>query len=135
LTATIVDGHFGESPGCPFSLWPSISATAVAGDCRTETLLAAALIVFAGYTLFGVTGFGASPITVPVLAHLPLPFVLAGLFDGRDLWLAIGVLLPVAWAGVWTGKRVHMRLAPATVARIVGAGLLVSGASLIVRAL
>ena len=44
----------------------------------TETLLLAALIVFAGYTVFGVTGFGASPLTVPVLAHfLPLPFVLS----------------------------------------------------------
>src|SRR6266540_1839280 len=54
-----------------------ISAIVVAGDGRTETLLLAALIVFAGYTAFGVTGFGASPITVPVLAHfLPLPFVL-----------------------------------------------------------
>ena len=241
----------------------------------TETLLLAALIVFAGYTVFGVTGFGASPITVPVLAHvLPLPFVLslaaaldlgsaavlgvhtrkqadvrellvlapftiiglalgvtllvrlprnatllalgvfvcgyalyimlhggprrplgrawaapaglasgvlgalfgvggppyvvyiagriadttaqratislmvalnvglrvaafaiAGLFTGRDLWLAIGVLLPVAWAGVWTGNRVHTHVAPAKVVRIVGAVLLFSGASLIARAL
>ena len=244
-------------------------------DGRTETLLLAALIVFAGYTVFGVTGFGASPITVPVLAHvLPLPFVLslaaaldlgsaavlgvhtrkqadvrellvlapftiiglalgvtllvrlprnatllalgvfvcgyalyimlhggprrplgrawaapaglasgvlgalfgvggppyvvyiagripdttaqratislmvalnvglrvaafaiAGLFTGRDLWLAIGVLLPVAWAGVWTGNRVHTHVAPAKVVRIVGAVLLFSGASLIARAL
>jgi hypothetical protein len=28
-------------------------------------------------------------------------FAIAGLFTGRDLWLAIGSLLPVAWAGVW----------------------------------
>jgi len=221
-------------------------------------LLLAALIVFAAYTVFGVTGFGASPITVPVLAHfLPLPFVLslaaaldlgsaaalgvhtkkqadvrellvlapftiiglalgvfvcgyalyimvhrgprrplgrawaapagllsgvlgalfgvggppyviyiagripdptaqratisqmvalnvglrvaafaiAGLFTGRDLWLAIGLLLPVAWAGVWTGNRVHVHVAPAKVVRIVGAVLLFSGASLIARAL
>jgi hypothetical protein len=238
-------------------------------------LLLAALIVFVGYTVFGVTGFGASPITVPVLAHvLPLPFVLslaaaldlgsaaalgvhtkkeadvrellvlvpftiiglalgvtllvslprdatllalgifvcayalyvllhrgprrrlgrvwaapagllsgvlgalfgvggpayvayitgripdttvqratisqmvvlnvglrvvafamAGLFSSRDLWLAIGLLLPVAWAGVWTGNRVHVRVAPAMVVRIVGAVLFFSGASLIARAL
>ncbi|PYN01621.1 MAG: sulfite exporter TauE/SafE family protein [Candidatus Rokuibacteriota bacterium] len=238
-------------------------------------MLLAALIVFVGYTVFGVTGFGASPITVPVLAHfLPLPFVLslaaaldlgsaavlgvhtekqadvrellvlapftivglalgvtllvslprdatlfalgvfvcgyalyimlhrgprrplgrawavpagllsgvlgalfgvggppyvvyiagripdttaqratislmvalnvglrvaafaiAGLFTGRDLWLAIRLLLPVAWAGVWTGNRVHMGMAPATLARIVGAVLFGSGASLIVRTL
>src|SRR5436189_5156372 len=60
-------------------------------DGRTETLLLAALIVFAGYTVFGATGFGASPITIPVLAHvLPLPFVLslAALLD-----LASGVAL------------------------------------------
>lgn len=241
----------------------------------TQTLLLAAVIVFAGYTAFGVTGFGASPITVPVLAHvLPLPFVLtlaaaldlgsgaalgvhtkrdadvrellllvpftmvglalgvtllvrlprdatllalglfvcgyalyvmlhrgsrrplgrvwavpagvlsgvigalfgvggppyvvyltgriadararratislmvvvnvglrvaafavAGLFAHRDLWVAIGLLLPVAWAGVWTGNRIHGRLAPATVVRIVGAVLLLSGASLIARTL
>src|SRR5438309_3440329 len=251
-----------------------IFAAVVPGDCRTEPLLPAALIVFAGYTVFGVTGFGASPITVPVLAHfLPLPFVLslaaaldlasaaalgvhtkkqadvrellvlapftiiglalgvtllvrlprdatllalggfrcgyalyimlhrgrrrplgrawaapagllsgvlgalfgvggpsyvgfiagripdptaqratmsqmvalnvgprvaafaiAGLFTGRDLWLAIGVLLPVAWTGVWAGNRMHMRVAPTKVVRIVGEVLLFSGASLIARA-
>ena len=54
------------------------SSVRVPGDCRTETLLLAALIVFAGYTVFGVTRFGASPITVHVLAHfLPLSFVLS----------------------------------------------------------
>ena len=35
-------------------------------------------MIFVGYLVFGVTGFGASPITIPVLVHfLPLPFVLA----------------------------------------------------------
>ena len=62
-------------------------------------------------------------------------FAIAGLFTGRDLWLAIGLLLPVAWAGVWTGNRVHMGMAPAKVVRIVGAALLGSGASLIARTL
>jgi len=240
-----------------------------------DTLLLAALVVFVGYTVFGVTGFGASPITVPVLAHLlPLPFVLtlaaaldlgaaaalgvrtkhqahgrellvlapftliglalgvtllvrlprdatllalgifvcayalyilldrrprralgrawavpagllsgvigalfgaggppyviyiagrvpdptaqratislmvvlnvglrvavfalAGLFTGRELWRAIGLLLPIAWAGVWMGNRVHTRLVPSTIVRIVAAVLLFSGASLIARAL
>src|SRR5262247_4074950 len=43
-----------------------------------ETLILVALVVFVGYTIFGATGFGASPITIPVLAHvLPLPFVLS----------------------------------------------------------
>ena len=62
-------------------------------------------------------------------------FAIAGLFSGRDLWIAIGVLLPVAWAGVWAGHRVHVRMAPATVERVVGAVLLFSGASLIARTL
>src|SRR5499426_2840483 len=49
-----------------------------------ETLILVALVVFVGYTIFGATGFGASPITIPVLAHvLPLTFVisLAALLD------------------------------------------------------
>jgi uncharacterized membrane protein YfcA len=48
---------------------------------------------------------------------------------------AIGLLLPVAWAGVWAGHRVHVRMAPATVVRVVGAVLMLSGVSLTVRAL
>jgi uncharacterized protein len=47
-------------------------------------LILVALVVFAGYMVFGVTGFGASPITIPVLVHLlPLTFVLAlaGILD------------------------------------------------------
>src|SRR5262245_48564265 len=30
-----------------------------------ETLILVALVVFVGYTIFGATGFGASPITIP----------------------------------------------------------------------
>jgi uncharacterized protein len=62
-------------------------------------------------------------------------FAIAGLFADRDLWIAIGLLLPVAWAAVWAGNRVHVRMAPATVVRVVGAVLLFSGAALIARAL
>jgi len=62
-------------------------------------------------------------------------FAIAGVLSGRDLWLAIGLLLPVAWAGVWTGNRLHTRVAAVTVVRIVAAVLLASGASLIARAL
>jgi uncharacterized membrane protein YfcA len=49
-----------------------------------EALIFAAVVIFAGYLVFGVTGFGASPITIPVLVHvLPLVFVLplAALLD------------------------------------------------------
>jgi uncharacterized membrane protein YfcA len=44
-------------------------------------------------------------------------------------------LLPVAWAGVFVGHRMHVRVAPATVARVIAAALLFSGATLIVRTL
>ena len=30
-----------------------------------ETLIAVALVILVGYTIFGATGFGASPITIP----------------------------------------------------------------------
>jgi hypothetical protein len=34
---------------------------------------------------------------------------------------------------VWTGNRVHVRLAPAVIARIIGTVLFVTGAILIIR--
>src|SRR5437660_4219984 len=87
-------------------------------------LLLAALIVFAAYTVFGVTGFGVSPITVPVLAHfLPLPFVLS-LAAALDLGSA-------AVLGVHTRKQADVRellvLAPFT---MIGLAL---GVTLLVR--
>jgi uncharacterized membrane protein YfcA len=62
-------------------------------------------------------------------------FALAGLLASPPLWLAVTVLLPVAWAGVWAGHRAHLRLAPATASRIVAAALLMAGAALIARTL
>jgi uncharacterized membrane protein YfcA len=64
-----------------------------------------------------------------------LAFALAGLLASATLWLAVAILLPVAWAGVWAGHRAHLRLAPATAARIVAATLFVAGATLIARTL
>ena len=52
-------------------------------DAPAATLAGVAIIAI-GYILFGVTGFGASLITIPMLSHFyPLPFVLvlAGLLD------------------------------------------------------
>jgi uncharacterized protein len=62
-------------------------------------------------------------------------FALAGLLGSPTLWLAVAVLLPVAWAGVWAGHRVHLRLAPATAARIIAATLFVAGAAIVARTL
>src|SRR5262245_27481079 len=61
-------------------------------------------------------------------------FALAGLFASRALWTAVALLLPVAWLGVWAGHHAHVRAAPATTARIIGAVLLLTGITLIVRA-
>jgi uncharacterized membrane protein YfcA len=62
-------------------------------------------------------------------------FALAGFLVSRALWVAVAVLLPVAWIGVWVGHRVHIRVAAATLARAVSALLFVSGAVLIIRTL
>ena len=62
-------------------------------------------------------------------------FALAGLLVSPALWMAVAALLPVAWTGVWVGHRVHVRIAPETVARAVSGLLLVSGAALIIRTL
>ena len=61
-------------------------------------------------------------------------FAVAGLLASTSLWLAVAGLLPVAWAGVWAGHRAHLRLAPASAARIIAAALFLAGATLIARA-
>ena len=62
-------------------------------------------------------------------------FAVAGLLVSPALWVAVACLLPVAWAGVWVGHRVHVRVAPATVARAVSATLFATGAVLVARTL
>jgi uncharacterized membrane protein YfcA len=60
-------------------------------------------------------------------------FALAGLLLARALWLAVLLLLPVAWAGVWLGNRVHGSVPPALMARLIGGTLFITGAALIAR--
>ena len=62
-------------------------------------------------------------------------FAVAGLLFTRNLWTAVGLLLPVAWIGVWVGHRIQLRVAPAMLARVIALALFVTGASLIVRTL
>jgi uncharacterized protein len=64
-----------------------------------------------------------------------IAFALAGLLVSTSLWLAVALLLPVAWAGVWAGHRAHLHLAPATAARIIAAALFMAGAALVARTL
>lgn len=90
-----------------------------------EVLLLAPLLVFAGYVVFGVTGFGAAPVIIPVLAHfVPLADAVAfctildlasGLMlgyhvrrhadRGELLWL-----LPFSLAGVALGVTLLVKL-------------------------
>jgi len=60
-------------------------------------------------------------------------FALAGLLVSRALWITVMAALPVAWAGLWAGNRLHLRMAPAVIARIIAAVLFVMGAALVVR--
>ena len=60
-------------------------------------------------------------------------FALAGLLGSRTLWTMVAILLPVAWAGVWAGHRVHVRLPPIVIARIIGSVLFVTGVTIILR--
>ena len=60
-------------------------------------------------------------------------FALTGLLLSRALWIAVMLLLPVAWAGVWVGNRAHVSVTPTMMARVIGAALFLTGAALIVR--
>lgn len=60
-------------------------------------------------------------------------FALAGLLLSRSLWIAAALLLPVAFAGLWLGNRAHVSVAPATMSRMIGAALFLTGAALIIR--
>jgi uncharacterized membrane protein YfcA len=60
-------------------------------------------------------------------------FALTGLLLSRALWIAVMLLLPVAWAGVWVGNRAHVSVTPAMMACVIGAALFLTGAALIVR--
>jgi uncharacterized protein len=88
-------------------------------------LLLVPVVIFAAYLVFGITGFGASPITIPVLVHfLPLTFVLslAALLDlGSALALAVRtrrqadsrellMLLPFTLLGLALGVTLLIRL-------------------------
>jgi uncharacterized membrane protein YfcA len=94
-------------------------------DLPLHVLVAVPLIVLAGYTVFGATGFGSNIISVPALAHFfPLTFVvpLATATDTfaatstairlRKLvaWREFGRLLPAMGIGIALGASVLLNL-------------------------
>lgn len=108
----------------------------------------------AGGVLGALFGMGGPPYVAYIMGRVPNPaaqratisqmvilnvglrvvvFAIAGLLGSPSLWTAVACLLPVAWAGVWVGNRVHVRVASTTAARIIGAALFLVGAALIVR--
>jgi uncharacterized membrane protein YfcA len=93
--------------------------------------------------VFFLAGRGAGPTeiraTMPVIfmfttvARIVL-FIAAGLYSPAAL-VAAAALLPVMALGVWTGHHLHLNLSRETVIRVMGGLLVISGVSLIVRAL
>jgi len=106
-------------------------------------IISAAFSVGGPLYILYLTGRGASPdevrATVPVIFIFTtivriVMFAVAGLFT-REVLLAAACLLPVMVAGVWCGHRLHARFSREEVIRVIGALLVGSGASLIIRAL
>jgi uncharacterized protein len=126
------------------------------GPARPLSRLWAAPAGVLGGVIGALFGIGGPPYVVYITGRLPDPavqratisqmvivnvglrvvaFAIAGILLSRALWIAVMVLLPVAGVGLWVGNRVHLSVAPATMARVIGAVLFVTGAALIVRAL
>lgn len=93
--------------------------------------------------VFFLTGRGATPTqiraTMPVVFMFTtvvriVLFALAGLYAPASLLAALA-LLPLLALGLWTGHHLHLNLSRATLVRIIGALLVLSGLSLVVRAL
>src|SRR5262245_36564414 len=126
------------------------------GPARRLSRLWAAPAGVLGGILGALFGMGGPPYVVYLTGRFPDPaaqratisqmvilnvglrvvaFALAGLLASRELWVAVVVLLPVAWAGLWAGNRAHVSVTPTTMARLIGAALFFTGAALIVRAL
>jgi len=93
--------------------------------------------------VFFLAGRNATPAqiraTMPMIFMLTtvvriLMFALAGLYSPAALLAALA-LLPVMALGLWTGHHLHLNLARDTVIRVMGALLVLSGISLIARAM
>ena len=113
------------------------------------TLATLAVIAFAGALIFGVTGFGAALVTIPLATHLvPLPFALAmfALLDCTSAWRiglsdpknAVGAeskrMLPFVVAGTVIGMTILVNLPRAVSMAALGVFVLLVAVSNLVRA-
>ncbi|MCC7486043.1 MAG: sulfite exporter TauE/SafE family protein [Burkholderiales bacterium] len=106
---------------------------------------AASAVLGVGAPLFilYLTGRGATPdhirATMPVIFSFTtvgriILFTVAGLFT-REIVLTSAALVPMMLLGLYVGNRMHVGLSRETMVRIIGALLVLSGTSLILRAL
>jgi hypothetical protein len=64
-----------------------------------------------------------------------LVYAVSGLLLHATLFIGVALLAPFAWLGVRIGQRVHVGLTQVQMRRVIGAVLVLSGASLLLRAL
>ncbi len=111
-------GAFGGATSAVFGIGGPIYVFFLAGRQATPTQIRATMPVIFMFT---------------TVARIAL-FIAAGLYSPAALVAAVA-LLPVMALGVWTGHHLHLNLSQQTVIRVMGGLLVVSGISLIVRAL
>jgi uncharacterized protein len=111
-------GLFGGATSAVFGIGGPIYVFFLAGRDATPTQIRATMPVIFMFT---------------TVARIVL-FIIAGLYSPAALMAAVA-LLPVMALGIWTGHHLHLNLAQKTVIRVMGALLVLSGISLIVRAL
>ena len=74
-------------------------------------------------------------ITMTSISLRVVAFFLTGLLLDPQVWLAAALAVPAALAGVAVGRRIFLRTSREQLARVIAALLLVSGGSLVLRAL
>ena len=111
-------GAFGGATSAVFGIGGPIYVFFLAGRQATPTQIRATMPVIFMFT---------------TVARIAL-FIAAGLYSPASLVAAVA-LLPVMALGVWAGHHLHLNLSQETVIRVMGGLLVVSGISLIVRAL
>ena len=111
-------GLFGGATSAMFGIGGPIYVFFLAGRKATPTQIRATMPVIFMFT---------------TVARIAL-FIAAGLYSPAAL-VAAAALLPVMALGVWTGHHLHLNLSQETVIRVMGVLLVLSGISLIVRAM
>lgn len=111
-------GAFGGATSAVFGIGGPIYVFFLAGRQATPTQIRATMPMIFMFT---------------TVARIAL-FISAGLYAPASLVAAVA-LMPVMALGVWTGHHLHLNLSQQMVIRVMGGLLVLSGVSLIVRAL